>query len=100
MRNQVDVYYHRWVGWVARAWPKPHNPCHSAAWARSVQNLADAWEAIKLATPLLLAEMFVVTRTSAYSAKDYLRTSAITANGHSAPLIPLGPWIVTETFPP
>lgn len=50
-RGSVDVYFHKQYGWLARQWPKPHNPTMSTAWRRSADGFSDTIATIKRFLP-------------------------------------------------
>lgn len=76
-RGRVDVYHHKWAGWVARQWPKPHRPCLSPAWQQTRDNLSRSWQLYHEASPEQILQWKDLARSSGGSYVDVMRASVM-----------------------
>lgn len=79
LRGKVDVYWHKTQGWIARAWPCPHQPSPSPAWQKTAANFAMACAYFDRATPGTLDSWRRLDLRGQRTWADMLRSSALSA---------------------
>lgn len=74
MTGKADIYHHKYTGWVARAWPRPHRPSPSPRWQASKRLLAGGWEWYRTARGWFADTATAAAQGSAKTTVDYLRS--------------------------
>ena len=97
MRGLVDVYRHRYYGWIARAWPHPHRPCETPAWKATAERMRETWRRIHAMSASQVAAWKRATPPSAKAWTDLVRQAGLTASQYGHPL--LGAWNATLYAP-
>lgn len=75
MRGLVDIYCHRFYGWIARRWPRPHRPCESPAWKKTADRMRDGWARYKAMPPEAKAAWQRIPTGKSQSWADVMRSA-------------------------
>lgn len=78
-RMGIDVYYHKFYGWLARKWPTQRAPTRSAQWREQSARLSQSWADYR-SLPDYIYQAWIDTADGKHkTGLDYLRKASMLA---------------------